>query len=127
MASTSAQDDLEVDQDVRAIEDEIDHLRRNSRAHTNTLLATNQFGSNGEPSNTSKSRGKMKITDISAPLAENETPQLKRNKEMRQAAMDAIVNERNDTRHRRKSSVNGRGKRISSSFEVSGILRESTR
>lgn len=120
------------------MEDEADHLRRNSRAHTtieSPLLSTNpafQFGSHGESSNTSRSRGKMKITDISTPLPENETPQIKRNKQLREGAMAAIggrartpeVNG-NDTRHRRKSSVNGRGKRISSSFEATGILRKS--
>lgn len=95
------------------MEDETDHLRRNSRAHTTVespLLSTNpafQFGSQGESSNTNRARGKMKIADMSIPLPENETPQLKRNK------------------HLRKSSV-GRGKRISSSFEATGVLCEFT-
>ncbi|KAF8805336.1 hypothetical protein BYT27DRAFT_7258448 [Phlegmacium glaucopus] len=133
---SSINDDSEVEQDVRAMEDESDHLRRNSRAHTtieSPLLSRNpalQFGSNGESSNTSRSRGKTKITDISTPLPENETPQIKRNKQLREGAMAAIGSGRaqtpevngNDTRHRRKSSVNGRGKRISSSFEATGIL-----
>ena len=111
-AFPSTHDDLEVEQDVRAMEVEADHLRRNSRAHTtieSPLPSTNpafQFGSHGEPSNTSRSRGKMRVTDISPP-SKNETSHIKRG-------------------HRRKSSVNGRGKRVSSSFEATGILCEFT-
>jgi kinetochore protein Mis13/DSN1 len=95
------------------MEDETDHLRRNSRAHTtveSSLLSTNpafQFGSQGESSNTNRSREKMRIVDMTMPLSgiDSETPQHKRNK------------------HFRKSS-NGRGKRISSSFEATGVLCE---
>ena len=103
---TYTNNDSEAEQDVRAMEDEADHLRRNSRAHT-TMVG-------------------MGMTDVSIPLPENETPQLKRNKELRQGAMAAIVNGQNDTRHHRKSSVNVRGKRISSSFEATGVLCEFT-
>ena len=88
-------DDSEVEHDIRAMEDETDHLRRNSRAHTtveSSLLPTNpalQFGSNA-------------------------TPKLKRNKELRKSFNGP-----------RKSS-SGRGKRISSSFEATGVLCEFT-
>ena len=132
VAFSSTNDDLQVEQDVRAMEDEAGHLRRNSRVHNtieSSLLSTNptiQLVSLDEPSDTSRSRGKMKITDISTPLPENETPQIKRNKELRQAAMAAIVDNGNDTRHRRKSSVTSRGKRISNSFEATGVLCEFT-
>ena len=111
--SIATNDDSEVEQDVRAMEDETAHLRRNSRAHTtieSSLLSTNpalQFGSCGESSNTSRSREKMRITDMSTPLPEDETPKLKRNKELRK-------------------SSSGRGKRISSSFEATGVLCEFT-
>jgi kinetochore protein Mis13/DSN1 len=83
-------DDSEVEHDIRAMEDETDHLRRNSRAHTTSLHSTNsalQFGSNA-------------------------TPKLKRNKELRKSFNGL-----------RKSS-SGRGKRISSSFEATGVLCE---
>ena len=86
-------DDSEVEHDVRAMEDETDHLRRNSRAHTtieSSLLSTNpalQFGSNA-------------------------TPKVKQNKELRKSFNGP-----------RKSS-SGRGKRISSSFEATGVLCE---
>ena len=75
------------------MEDETDHLRRNSRAHTtieSSLLSTNpplKFGSNA-------------------------TPKLKRNKELRKSIYGP-----------RKSS-SGRGKRISNSFEATGVLCE---
>ena len=88
------------------MEDETDHIRRNSRAHT-TVSANPPFQFHAESSNTSKSRGKMRITDMSTPWPENETPQLKLNK------------------HPRNSS-NCRGKRISSSFEATGVLCEFT-
>ena len=83
-------DDSEVEHDVRVMEDETDHLRRNSRAHTTSLHSTNsalQFDSNA-------------------------TPKLKRNKELRKSSNGL-----------RKSS-SGRGKRISSSFEATGVLCE---
>ena len=83
-------DDSEVEHDVRVMEDETDHLRRNSRAHITSLHSTNpalQFDSNA-------------------------TPKIKRDKELRKSSNGL-----------RKSS-SGRGKRISSSFEATGVLCE---
>jgi kinetochore protein Mis13/DSN1 len=65
------------------------------------------------------------------PLAEEETPRIHRNKQMRANAMAAIssldIPEPPSTTprgHRRKGSVSGRGKRVSSSFEVTGNISE---
>ena len=82
--------DSEVKHDVRGMEDETDHLRRNSRAHTTSLHSINpalQFDSNA-------------------------TPKVKRDKEPWKSSNGL-----------RKSS-SGRGKRISSSFEATGVLCE---
>lgn len=129
------QDDVDIEKDVRAMEDEADHLRRNSRAHTtidSSLSSTNpafQFPSRPDPNRTKK--GKERTMDISVPIAEDETPQIERNKLLRQGAVAAIVNGRSRERgqsrqettptHRRKSSLS-RGKRISTSFETTGII-----
>jgi len=74
---------------------------------------------------------------MTAPLPEEDTPRIERNKQFRAGAMAAIVNGRgrepeektttttpSRTGHRRKSSVSGRGKRVSSSFEATGIISE---
>ncbi|CAA7269447.1 unnamed protein product [Cyclocybe aegerita] len=137
VASSAYYDDAAVERDVRAMEDEADHLRRNSRAHTaidSSLVAETslQFQSQRpEGSGTARSKGKMKIVDISTPLPDNDTPRAERNKQLRQPAMDAIAQSRgrpveangaSGQGHRRKSSISGRGKRISSSFEATGII-----
>ncbi|KAF8972269.1 hypothetical protein BDZ97DRAFT_1752852 [Flammula alnicola] len=140
VAYSVAYDDSEVEKDVRAMEDETDHLRRNSRAHTTinaSLLAGESsvhFPPRSGPPDTSRSKGKSKVTEISTILPESETPQIERNKQLRQAAMDAITGGRGRTTephgndsvrsHRRKSSVNGRGKRTSTAFETTGVITQ---
>jgi kinetochore protein Mis13/DSN1 len=131
VAYSTAYDDSEVEKDVRAMEDEADHLRRNSRAHTtidSSLLAREPGVHFLAPSNTGRSKGKERIIDTSVEVPESETPQIERNKQLRQEAMDAYnnslrtpqANAKNQT-HRRKSSV-GRGKRTSTSFATTGII-----
>ena len=131
VAYSTAYDDSEVEKDVRAMEDEADHLRRNSRAHTtidSSLLARESGVHFLAPSSTSRSKGKARIIDTTVEVPENETPQIERNKQLRQEAMDAYnnslrtpqANGKNQT-HRRKSSV-GRGKRTSTSFATTGII-----
>lgn len=118
-ADVNVTSDLEVEKDVRAMDDEADKLRRLSRARTiidPSLLASQD----------------SRTVEITTPLPDQETPTIRRNKQMRSNAMAAISHERNQElpetssttpkSHRRKSSVNGRGKRVSSSFELSGII-----
>lgn len=125
-------DDPQLEQDVRAMEDEADHLRRNSRAHTTIDPAFNpafQFPPRAESSTT---KGKSRIVDTSILIPERETPKIERNKQLREGAMAAIANGRSSRpleqngkgqgHHRRKSSVSGRGKRISTSFETTGVI-----
>ncbi len=129
--------DVEVEKDVKAMDDEADRLRRLSRAHSTvdpSLLpsqASMQFPSRSEPPGTTR-KGKRKAFDASTPLPEQETPGIERNKQLTANAMATIVNgRRRDTdmtmptaAHRRRSSVSGRGKRVSSSFEATGIISE---
>jgi kinetochore protein Mis13/DSN1 len=131
--------DLEVEKDVRAMDDEADKLRRLSRARTiidPSLLASQpsvQFHSRPEiPGSSRKGQSSSKVVDVTMPLSEQETPRIQRNKQMRSNAMAAITNGRNQEipqtpatnprGHRRKGSVSGRGKRVSSSFEVTGHI-----
>jgi kinetochore protein Mis13/DSN1 len=132
---TTLHDDPQLEQDVRAMEDEADHLRRNSRAHTTIDPAFNpafQFPPRAE-SSTTKGKGKSMIVDTTIAIPERETPKIERNKQLREGAMAAIANGRSSRPleqngkeqgqgHRRKSSVSGRGKRISSSFSTTGVI-----
>jgi len=127
--------DLEVEKDVKAMDDEADRLRRLSRVRStvdSSLLPSQpslQFPSRSEPPGTGR-KGKGKAFDVSTPLSEQETSTLERNKRLTADAMATIANgRRRDTdmimptaTHRRRSSVSGRGKRVSSSFEATGII-----
>ncbi|KAF9533998.1 Mis12-Mtw1 protein family-domain-containing protein [Crepidotus variabilis] len=128
--------DPEVEQDVRAMDDEADRLRRLSRAHTTidqTFLQSQtnvQFPTRSEPPPSAR-KGKNKILDTSAPMPDHDTPKIERNKQLRADAMSAYENSRGRTQepgpsqgHRRKSSVSGRGKRMSTSFEATGIITQ---
>jgi len=133
--------DVEVEKDVRAMDDEADKLRRLSRARTtidpsilqskakiitSSRFETPQTGRKGKRPNTA--------VDIVTPLPDHDTPKIQRNKQMRSNVMGANANGRHQTvpetetptttpgGSRRKSSVSGRGKRVSSSFELSGII-----
>jgi len=139
----------QLDSDVRAMDDEADRLRRVSRARMlapSLIPSTSTSNVNTSPQfpaqtpgpghgRTRKSRGGT--VDMTAPLPEEDTPRIERNKQLRAGAMAAIVNGRgrepeattttatpSRTGHRRKSSVSGRGKRVSSSFEATGIISE---
>ncbi|KAH9484233.1 Kinetochore protein mis13 [Psilocybe cubensis] len=84
-ATHDRNEDAEVEMDVRAMEDETDMLRRQSRVHStidSSLLVINN--------------------DRSQAYEANGRP----------------------TGHRRKSSVNGRGKRTSSSYQATGIITQ---
>ena len=133
----------QLDNDVRAMDDEADRLRRMSRAR---MLAPSLLPSTSTPnvntslqfpdsrSGTGTRKGKERTVDMTTPLPEDDTPRIERNKQLRSGAMAAIVNGRgrepegkttpSRTGHRRKSSVGGRGKRVSSSFEATGVIGE---
>ncbi len=113
--------------------DEANHLRRQSRIPTVMDQNVNPaFAFPRSADSTGKGKGKEIVVDISLPVAQDETPQIQRNKRLREGAMAAIANEREEdermgrgqerrTDHRRKSSLS-RGKRISSGFESTGVI-----
>lgn len=134
------------------MEDEADQLRRHSRAHTTidsslapsaaltfsppapTLNPAFRFPVNGKANGKARAKGGtgVVITDTSVPLPDGETPQIVRNKRLREGAMAGLGKGRAPApsgettpggSHRRKSSI-GRGKRISSAFESTGIISE---
>ncbi|KAF8896025.1 hypothetical protein BD779DRAFT_1667899 [Infundibulicybe gibba] len=126
-------EDLEVEQEVQAMEDEVDHIRRNSRAPTTFDSSDFQFPPRTEPSQ----KGKARFRDTSQPIPMTESPQIERNKLLREGSMNLIKNGqppasertgRDRTREhghqRRKSSISSRGKRISSSFENTGVITQ---
>ncbi|KAI0635540.1 Mis12-Mtw1 protein family-domain-containing protein [Trametes polyzona] len=101
--------DPEVDEDVRQMQSETDTLRRRSQAAERA--AGSASGDVEFPARSSRPpTTPRRDIDTVVPLADQETPQIQRNKVMR-----------GETGHRRRSSVN-RGKRISSSFETTGVI-----
>ena len=136
VAYSGEYNDSDVEKDVRAMEDEADNLRRKSRANMTisaALVAGDaniQFAPRAEDTtNTSRSKGKAKATDMTPAMVARENMQLERNKQFRQGSVDIGVNGRGRTMdttasrgHRRKSSVGGRGKRTSTVFETTGVI-----
>ncbi|KAG6876938.1 hypothetical protein C0993_011902 [Termitomyces sp. T159_Od127] len=138
--------DPALDAAVRAMDTEAADLRRSkSKFRYSTQSVSKPTSSSNEQG---KRRGTERIIDTSAPLhaEEDETPQIQRNKRLRAGAMAAISSGGSETDSggdmavdpvtpprrpgqsapgstRRKSSV-GRGKRISSSFEATGIITQ---
>ncbi|KIK63561.1 hypothetical protein GYMLUDRAFT_221700 [Collybiopsis luxurians FD-317 M1] len=134
----------EIEEDVRAMEDEADRLRRDARARSLDPSLKQDFHAPPRPpvQKPSGSR-KPRIVDTTQPLppSHTESPMIAKNKRLREGAMNAIRAESqepesepdrgrrtsvngsgNGRGHRRTSSVNGRGKRISQSFEATGLL-----
>ncbi|KAG6837984.1 hypothetical protein H0H93_008378 [Arthromyces matolae] len=103
-----------------------------------------------KPTSNGHAKRREKVVDVSKPLPgeDDETPQIQRNKRLRAGAMAAIASgsgsrldddadmvmdpvtpqrkpgESAPGSHRRKSSVGGRGKRISSAFQTTGIITQ---
>ena len=135
---------------MRAMDAEADRLRRSSRAYlpesSSTTSTSIAFHPGQEKARArSRSRGCVVSADIIQALPVHESPQIERNKRLREGAMNAIAATNGDDtqaetsrrgrereresstvngHHRRKSSLSGRGKRISTSFEV-GVIRTS--
>ncbi|KAI0366174.1 hypothetical protein BV20DRAFT_952953 [Pilatotrama ljubarskyi] len=107
-ATTRAEPELE--EDVRQMQSETDTLRRRSQAAEQ--VAGTVSGDFEFPPRSSRPPGSSSRRNIDTvvPIAQQETPQIEKNKIMR-----------GETGHRRRSSVS-RGKRISSSFETTGVI-----
>ncbi len=123
---SSPGDALAIENDVRAMDDESDEYRRQSRARS--IIHPSLF-SNTQPSspNPNTSRRAMSV-DITQPLPMSESPAIQRNKALRQGAMDAIRQSREEevsqtpSGHLRRSSLGGRGNRIRVSIESTGTI-----
>lgn len=103
--------DPEVDEDVRQMQSEADTLRRRSQAAEQVASAAS--GAFDFPARTPRpATTSRRNIDTVMPVAQQETPQIEKNKLMR-----------GETGHRRRSSVS-RGKRISSSYEATGVICE---
>lgn len=110
-ASTRAEP--EVEEDVRLMQSETDTLRRKSQAAENSIGTLNtDFAFPASKTNRQQqATPSQRIHDASLPLPLQETPQIERNRFMRGEPSS----------HRRKSSLS-RGKRISSSYEATGVI-----
>lgn len=102
------------DEDVRQMQSEADVLRQKSlvagaaSANANPAFQFSPPGPSSNPSKQTHSRGR--IRELSQPLPLQETPQQERNRFLR-----------GERGHRRKSSLT-RGKRISSTYQSTGVI-----
>lgn len=123
-------EDPALEEDVRAMNDEADYLRRKSRSNPtpSRMQAPIRF-----PPTTTPTTNRRKPRDTSINIPEQETPQLERNKQLRDVAMAGVSSsdgaEPSSSQttprsggHRRRSSVGSRGKRISEVFENTGVI-----
>jgi kinetochore protein Mis13/DSN1 len=96
--------ELAIEEDVRRMDQEAESLRRKSQAHTPSKIPSIfEFSTSSGSDSLSRLPGR-------------ETPQIERNKAMRELGVDAS----GGAGRRRVSG--GRGKRLSSSFENSGVI-----
>ena len=109
-SSQSIRDEREAEEDVRRMMSEADQLRRKSRASEDTTgFANPPFPLQASGSKRRTTPGYM---DITQPVNVHETPKQDRNKSLRE----------NGSVNGRRSSSGSRGKRISTSYETSGII-----
>ncbi|KAI6039759.1 Mis12-Mtw1 protein family-domain-containing protein [Pisolithus marmoratus] len=113
MATT--REEPELDEDIRQMENETDDLRRRSRAKESTNQSL-QF----PPSSSSTQR--QHTADTIQPLPQCETPQIIRNKLMPTSPHSPRTPQSHQTP--RRTSMSMRGKRISTSFENTGVISQ---
>lgn len=109
-SSQSIRDERDAEEDVRRMESETDQLRRKSRASEDTVgFANPPFPLQAA---IAKKRTTPGYTDTVQAVNVLETPKQNRNKNLRE----------NGSVNGRRSSTGSRGKRISMSYETSGII-----
>ena len=109
-SSQSIRDERDAEEDVRRMESEADQLRRKSRASEDTVGFVNPpFPLQAAGA---KRRTTSGYTDSTQPVNVHESPKQTRNKNLRE----------NGGANGRRSSTGSRGKRISTSYEISGII-----
>ncbi|KAH0832997.1 Mis12-Mtw1 protein family-domain-containing protein [Lanmaoa asiatica] len=113
----ATREEPELDEDIRQMESETDHLRSRSRAkeaaHPSIQL---------HPAATTPS--KRRLPDTLQPLPESETPRIERNKLMREGPSIPRTPQTQTPSHSRRTSMSMRGKRISTSFENTGVISQ---
>ncbi|KAG8213334.1 Mis12-Mtw1 protein family-domain-containing protein [Butyriboletus roseoflavus] len=111
----TTREEPELDEDIRQMESETDHLRSRSRAkevaHSSLQLPP-----------TATTPSKRHPPDTLQPLPESETPRIERNKLMREGP--SIPRTPQTPSHSRRTSMTMRGKRISTSFENTGVISQ---
>lgn len=114
---SSTREEPELDEDVRRMESETDHLRQRSRAK-DAIDSSFKF-----PPSTPKPSTQRYLSDALHTLPESETPQIKRNKLLREGApLPPRTPQTKTPQHSRRVSMSARGKRISTSFETTGVI-----
>lgn len=109
-SSQGIRDEGEAEEDVKRMESETDQLRRKSRASEDTVgFANPPFPLQAA---STKRRAAPGYSDTTQPVDVHETPKQNRNKSLRE----------NGSVNGRRSSSGSRGKRISTSYENSGII-----
>ena len=109
-SSQSIRDERDAEEDVRQMESETYQLQRKSRASEDTVgFANPPFPLQAA---NAKKRTAPGYTDSEQPVNVHETPKQGRNKSLRE----------NGSANGRRSSTGSRGKRISMSYETSGII-----
>ncbi|PCH39348.1 hypothetical protein WOLCODRAFT_141197 [Wolfiporia cocos MD-104 SS10] len=109
----SIQEEPEIDEDVRQMQTEADALRRKSQAAANSVGTLDQALHFPPPRGSRQQHGppsQQRVHDAAMPLPLSESPAIERNRFMREGS-----------NHRRKRSLS-RGKRISSSYETTGVI-----
>lgn len=115
---SSAREEPELDEDVRQMESETVHLRQRSRAK-DTIDSSFKF-----PPSTPKHTSQRYPSDVLHPLPDNETPQIERNKLLREGVHLPPRTPQRTPQHSRRTSMSARGKRISTSFENTGVITQ---
>ncbi|KAI6098322.1 Mis12-Mtw1 protein family-domain-containing protein [Pisolithus croceorrhizus] len=124
----TTREEPELDEDIRQMENETDDLRRRSRAKESTNQSL-QFP------HSSSSAQRQHTADTIQPLPECETPQIVRNKLMREGPpLSNHHDSEPSTPHSprtpqaqqtpRRTSLSMRGKRVSTSFENTGVISQ---
>jgi len=99
------------------MESETDHLRQRSRAK-DAIDSSFKF-----PPSTPKSSAQRYLSDALHALPESETPQIERNKLLREGVpLPPRTPQARTPQHSRRTSMSARGKRISTSFENTGVI-----
>lgn len=109
----------ELDEDIRQMESETVHLRQRSRAK-DAIDSSFKF-----PPSTPKHTSQRYPSDALHPLPDSETPQIERNKLLREGVPLPPRTPQRTPQHSRRTSMSARGKRISTSFENTGVISTS--